>query len=109
MKVTRWYNLLAFLWTSQFLIGCQHMVIAGAVSSWFFTRYLSNKEQFFLNTFFFIFSLFFFFSNKTDLNSPVCKSFYNLIRYHLGTVAMGSFLIAIVQLIRLLLKAVEVI
>lgn len=38
MKVARWYNLLALFWTSQFFIGCQHMVIAGAVSIWFFTR-----------------------------------------------------------------------
>lgn len=38
MKVTRWYNLLALFWFSQFLVGCQHMVIAGAVAMWFFTR-----------------------------------------------------------------------
>lgn len=36
--VTRWYNLMAFFWVSQFIIGCQHMVIAGAVSIWYFTR-----------------------------------------------------------------------
>lgn len=38
MKFTRWYNLCALFWISQFIIGCQHMVIAGAVTSWFFTR-----------------------------------------------------------------------
>lgn len=38
MKVTQWYNLMAFFWVSQFIIGCQHMVIAGAVSMWYFTR-----------------------------------------------------------------------
>lgn len=38
MKVTRWYNLLAIFWMSQFVIGCQHMVIAGSVATWFFTR-----------------------------------------------------------------------
>lgn len=40
MKVTRWYNLLALFWMSQFVIGCQHMIIAGAVATWFFTRFL---------------------------------------------------------------------
>lgn len=38
MKFTRWYNLFALFWISQFIIGCQHMVIAGAVATWFFTR-----------------------------------------------------------------------
>lgn len=38
MKVTRWYNLLALFWSVQFFIGCQHMVIAGAVSIWYFSR-----------------------------------------------------------------------
>lgn len=39
MKVTRWYNLMALFWFTQFIIGCQHLIIAGAVAKWFFTRY----------------------------------------------------------------------
>jgi hypothetical protein len=39
MKLTRWYNLLAMLWMCQFVIGCQHMVLAGAISDWYFNRY----------------------------------------------------------------------
>lgn len=38
IKVTRWYNILAMLWCTQFVIACQHIVIAGAVATWFFTR-----------------------------------------------------------------------
>lgn len=38
MQFTRWYNLLGMFWFTQFMIGCQHMVIAGAVATWFFTR-----------------------------------------------------------------------
>lgn len=38
MKVARWYNLMALFWTAQFIIGCQHMIIAGAVAIWYFTR-----------------------------------------------------------------------
>uniref|UniRef100_A0A182NLI3 Choline transporter-like protein n=1 Tax=Anopheles dirus TaxID=7168 RepID=A0A182NLI3_9DIPT len=80
MLFTRWYNLFAFLWFCQFVIGCQHMVIAGAVAGWFFTR------------------------NKANLGSPIGRSYCNLLRYHLGTVALGSFVIALVQLLRTLLK-----
>ncbi|PSN43901.1 hypothetical protein C0J52_03676 [Blattella germanica] len=83
MKVTRWYNLLGLFWFAQFCIGCQHMIIAGAVSKWFFTR------------------------NKNNLGFPVVRSTFNLIRYHLGTVAMGSLVIALVQLVRTIIAAVQ--
>jgi solute carrier family 44 (choline transporter-like protein), member 1 len=38
MIFTSWCNLLAFVWFTQFLFGCQHMIVAGAVGKWFFTR-----------------------------------------------------------------------
>ncbi|XP_021924894.1 choline transporter-like protein 1 isoform X2 [Zootermopsis nevadensis] len=83
MKVTQWYNLLGLFWFIQFCTGCQHMIIAGAVGKWFFTR------------------------NKNNLGFPVSKSFFNLVRYHLGTVAMGSLFIALVQLARTILAAIQ--
>ncbi|KAK5642484.1 hypothetical protein RI129_008651 [Pyrocoelia pectoralis] len=76
---TRWYNIFVTLWILQFVIGCQHMVIAGAVSSWYFTR------------------------AKTRLQSPLLFGLYNLLRYHLGSVSFGSFIIAVVQLARVIL------
>lgn len=84
MLFTRWYNLFAFLWFCQFVIGCQHMVIAGAVAGWFFTR------------------------NKSNLSNPIGRSYCNLLRYHLGTVALGSFVIALVQFLRAMLKLLMV-
>ncbi|KAF6202777.1 hypothetical protein GE061_003180 [Apolygus lucorum] len=83
MKFTRWYNLMGVFWMTQFVIGCQHMVIAGSVATWFFTR------------------------NKEDMESPILTSAYNLVRYHLGSVCLGSFFIALIQLIRAILKRVE--
>ncbi|GLH03077.1 Choline transporter-like protein 1 [Gryllus bimaculatus] len=83
IKVARWYNLFALFWLVQFCVGCQHMVIAGAVSKWFFTR------------------------DRNSMGCPIARSFWNLIRYHLGSVALGSFLIALVQIIRAILKYVE--
>lgn len=82
-KVTRWYNLFAMFWFSQFIISCQHMVIAGAVTTWFFTR------------------------NKDHLDAPISTSFSNLVRYHLGSIAFGSLLIAIVQMARAVLAWVQ--
>lgn len=39
---------------------------------------------------------------KSTLSSPITKSYGYLFNYHLGTVALGSLLIAIVQIIRLI-------
>ncbi|XP_057661357.1 choline transporter-like protein 1 isoform X2 [Diorhabda carinulata] len=83
MKFTRWYNFIAMLWMVQFIIGCQHMIIAGAVSIWYFKR------------------------DKSSLGTPVIQSTGNLIRFHLGSVALGSCLIATVQFIRMLMKLLE--
>lgn len=84
MSATRWINLFAFLWFVQFLLGCQDFVIAGSVSKWFFTR------------------------NKNKLSFPVIRSFAHLIRYHLGSVSLGSLVNAIVQMIQIVFKLIEV-
>lgn len=83
MKTARVYNLFAMLWFTQFYIACQQMVIAGAVATWFFTR------------------------NKSQLRSPIGTSLSNMVSYHLGSMALGSLLIALVQLIRMMIKAVQ--
>lgn len=47
--------------------------------------------------------------NKNELDSPILNSFSNLVRFHLGTVAFGSLLIACLQLVRTILHFIEVI
>lgn len=84
MSATRWVNLFAFLWFVQFLYGCQDFIIAGSVSKWFFTR------------------------NKSKLHLPILMSFGHLIRYHLGSICLGSIIIATIQLLRIILKWTEV-
>jgi solute carrier family 44 (choline transporter-like protein), member 1 len=36
--ITHGYNFLVYCWFVQFLMDCQHMIVAGAVGKWFFTR-----------------------------------------------------------------------
>lgn len=43
---------------------------------------------------------------KSTLSTPILKSYGYLFNFHLGTVALGSMLIAIVQLIRIIFKAI---
>jgi len=64
----------------QFVCGCQNMLIAGAVSSWYFTR------------------------NKCKLDKPICTSAKNLIKYHLGTVSVTSLIIATLQFVKVLVS-----
>lgn len=45
--------------------------------------------------------------NKSHLGFPILRSFYNLVRYHLGTVAMGSLIISLVQLVRTIIAAIQ--
>lgn len=84
MLVTRWYNVLTLFWMSQFIVGCQHVCIAGAVATWFFTR------------------------NKATLDWPLSRSLGRLLRYHLGTVALGALIIAFVKVLRMVFRVFQV-
>ncbi|XP_013398047.1 choline transporter-like protein 1 isoform X2 [Lingula anatina] len=79
----KWYHIFGTLWIIQFIIACQQMVIAGAIATWYFHR------------------------DKSQIGYPVLASTGRLIRYHLGTVAFGSLIIAIIQLMRMILAYVE--
>lgn len=79
----RWYNLFVFFVVCEFLLGCQHMVVALAVARWFFTR------------------------DKKRLSLPVMKGFGYLIRYHLGTIAFGALIIGLVRIIRAMISFVQ--
>jgi solute carrier family 44 protein 1 (choline transporter-like protein) len=76
-------NVIAFLWFTQFLFGCQHFVIAGTISKWYFTR------------------------DKTKLHSPIQTTFTQLMSFHLGSVCMGSLVITIVKILKLMVRAAE--
>ncbi|XP_026670427.1 choline transporter-like protein 1 isoform X2 [Ceratina calcarata] len=80
---TRWYNLFFFFVTCEFLIGCQHMVVALSVARWFFTR------------------------DKRQLSLPVVRGFGYLVWYHLGTVAFGALIIGFVRFVRAIISFVQ--
>ncbi|XP_044269841.1 choline transporter-like protein 1 isoform X2 [Tribolium madens] len=65
------------IWTFALANGCQCMIVAGAISTYYFTR------------------------DKSTLQKPVYASFFVLMRYHLGTVAFGSLCITFLSIGRL--------
>ncbi|XP_071117793.1 choline transporter-like protein 1 [Haliotis cracherodii] len=77
------YYILGFLWITQFIFACQRLAVSGAVAVWYFTR------------------------DKSNLGWPIALSISRLVRYHLGSVAIGSLIIAIVKFIRLGLSFIE--
>jgi len=79
--VLQWYNLFAALWTAAFISATGDIILAGAVSAWYWTF---NKAELPSNM----------------LGSSVKRTF----RYHLGTVAFGSLLLALVQLLRVVVE-----
>lgn len=46
--------------------------------------------------------------NKDDIQSPIAISFKNMMKFHLGTVALGSFLISFIQMLRTVLCGSDV-
>ncbi|KAM9283120.1 choline transporter-like protein 3 [Morus bassanus] len=75
-----WYHFVGLIWTSEFILACQQMTIAGAVVTCYFNR---NKNS--------------------PPPHPVLSSISVLFCYHLGTAVKGSFLITILRIPRIVL------
>ncbi|EPY81044.1 CDW92 antigen isoform 2 isoform 2-like protein [Camelus ferus] len=79
-----WYHLVGLIWISEFILACQQMTVAGAVVTYYFTRDKRNLPF-----------------------TPILASVNCLIRYHLGTVAKGSFIITLVKIPRMILMYIH--
>ncbi|XP_022835299.1 CTL-like protein 2 isoform X3 [Spodoptera litura] len=77
-------NLLGFFWTMFFISGVSDMMLASTFSTWYWT-YDKKDLPFFTLT----------------------SGIYRTVRYHLGTVAFGSLIIAIVRVIRVILEYID--
>jgi hypothetical protein len=75
------YQLFGYLWLNAFVIGCTQFVISAAAAIWYFT---SNSD--------------------TNGSGSILTGYWWVARYHLGTIAFGSLLIAIVQFIRIIFE-----
>ncbi|XP_062864344.1 choline transporter-like protein 1 [Trichomycterus rosablanca] len=79
-----WYHAFGLIWISEFILACQQMTIAGAVVTYYFTR------------------------DKSQLSmTPILTSVLRLMRYHIGTVVKGAFIITLVEIPRLILTYIH--
>jgi len=79
------YFLFGCLWMLGFIGNIGFTALSGSVSHWFFFR--DDPEV------------------KTRV--PLTRSLGRVVRYHLGSIAFGSFIVAVVQLIRILLMVID--
>jgi hypothetical protein len=73
------YHVFGYLWTYFFLMGVNQITLAGAFATWYWSL-----------------------DKKALPRLPVLKSFGRTIRYHLGSVALGSLLLAFVAWLQVL-------
>uniref|UniRef100_A0AAR2M2Q1 Choline transporter-like protein n=1 Tax=Pygocentrus nattereri TaxID=42514 RepID=A0AAR2M2Q1_PYGNA len=78
-----WVYWITFIFI-EFILACQQMTVAGAVVTYYFTR---DKSQLPL--------------------TPLLSSVMSVMRYHLGTVAKGAFIITLVEIPRLILTYIH--
>lgn len=78
------FHLFGCYWATQFLIACSSTVIAGSVASYYWARGETSPDIPFL---------------------PVFSSMKQLVRYSLGSVAIGSLIVSFVESIRFILEA----
>ncbi|CAK1599547.1 unnamed protein product [Parnassius mnemosyne] len=77
-------NLLGFFWTMFFISGVADMMLASTFSTWYWTAHKRDLPFFTLTS-----------------------GIYRTLRYHLGTVALGALIIAIVRVIRVILEYID--
>jgi choline transporter-like protein 2/4/5 len=80
-----WFMLFMLFWTAEFMKAMSEIIIAIAVAKWYFT------------------------DDRSELNSErmLMSAYYEGVRYHSGTAAFGSLLIAIIETIRSAILYVE--
>ncbi|XP_054190265.1 choline transporter-like protein 3 isoform X8 [Homo sapiens] len=78
------YHLIGLIWTSEFILACQQMTIAGAVVTCYFNR-----------------------SKNDPPDHPILSSLSILFFYHQGTIVKGSFLISVVRIPRIIVMYMQ--
>ncbi|XP_054924444.1 choline transporter-like protein 1 isoform X2 [Dermacentor andersoni] len=77
LRLGPWYLALVVGWLLQLAVSCQEVVVAGAAADWYFYRPAAARRW------------------------AQCASLWRLVRYHLGSVLLGSLLVAVARVLRL--------
>ena len=83
------YHLFALLWSIQVVTASCHFIIGVCVTSWYFGK-IDDKGN-----------------RELQFTWPIARAIHMVFRYHLGSLALGAFLVALVQFIRLIVEYIE--
>jgi hypothetical protein len=78
------YHLFGLLWLNAFIIASCQFVIASSTCLWYFSQ-----------------------GTGQGVTKTIRTSLHRLFRYHLGSIAFGSLIIAIIQMIRIMLSYMQ--
>ena len=78
------YHFFGLLWTSQFIVAVTLTTLAGAFAPFYWTRGVAG-----------------------EVRAPVSTSLKRTLRYSLGSLAFGSFIVAVIQFVRTVVKYME--
>uniref|UniRef100_A0A673G1Q6 Choline transporter-like protein n=1 Tax=Sinocyclocheilus rhinocerous TaxID=307959 RepID=A0A673G1Q6_9TELE len=81
----QFYNVFLFFWCANFVTALGQMTLAGAFASYYWAPNKPNDMPAF----------------------PLCASLGRSLRYHTGSLAFGSLILAIIQIIRVLLEYID--
>merc|ERR1711871_498208 len=97
LKIMMAYHFFGLLWTNQLIQGIGIMTVSGAVGKWYFNATSSGGDD----------------DDDDDdedgevavdsgdsLTAPVLRSCCRTVRFHLGSIMFGAFIIAVVQFLR---------
>merc|ERR1712048_290299 len=83
--VFQFYNLFMVMWTMGLINAISFTTMAGAFCRWYWSRGNEKMKETF----------------------PICRSYGRVMQYHFGSMAVGSFILALIRLIRYLLMYLE--
>lgn len=86
------FDLFMFLWTTEFIQAIGMMVVGGTISHWYFATTDGSVKPT---------------KEHHGQSHPCCCAWYIALRFHMGSAAFGSFIIAVVNLIRAAFEYVD--
>ncbi|CAG9312478.1 unnamed protein product [Blepharisma stoltei] len=78
------FEFFGMLWVNTFIVALNNFILSSAVCIWYFSQNTDSRAQ-----------------------TPISTSFYRAFRYHQGSLAFGSFLLAIIWAIKIVLKVLK--
>ncbi len=83
--IAHYYNVFAMLWTILFARAFMELVLASAFVTWYFVL-----------------------DKKRDMPKFILfRSFFRTLRYHAGTAAFGSFILAVIKALRMIFEYID--